>query len=338
MIPTSTDPLLRHQESVQKEFQSCSSSPDVPQALFSPVQSCPSNCLFHTLNSARFGGLYFHWSVDNSKELDRLEMPCEAHFSMAFLLRKYLFMKLAPMTKASELEMVQSCSRLDCTRVMTLSLVVTGTLLLQGCLAGAWVAAVSVDSMRSSNVTFEPFEQSWVAKQDQSSDAVPNVKVTSVAVLPVEGDPEMGARLVTLLQQETALRVDAPTTGATEVSAHDPGSATADDADRSVLAKEITRDLGVDTVLVSRVTSSPAHPTHPSDWGWKTEDSRRLYLYLINRDGRLLWKDELPFTLVKGSTSQQEASMQTDLSDHVMQHVKELRLDELGYLPKKTFH
>ena len=35
-----------------------------------------------------------------------------------------------------------------------------------------------------------------------------NSKVTSVAVLPVEGDPEMGARLATLLQQETALRVE----------------------------------------------------------------------------------------------------------------------------------
>ena len=238
------------------------------------------------------------------------------------------------MTKACDLGMAQRGSWLDCMRVITLSLVVTGSLLLQGCFAGAWVAAVAVDSMRSSNVTFEPFEQSWVARQDQSSDAVLNLKVTSVAVLPVEGDPEMGARLAALLQEETALRVEATTTGATEISAHDPGSATADDADRSALAKEITRDLGVDTVLVSRVAAGS--PSHPSDWGWKAEDSRRLYLYLLNRDGQLLWKDELPFMSVKGSTSQQEASMQTDLSDHVMKHVKELRLDELGYLPKKT--
>jgi hypothetical protein len=247
-------------------------------------------------------------------------------------------MKLAPMTKACDLGMAQSGSRRDCMRVITLSLVVAGSLLLQGCFAGAWVAAVAVDSMRSSNVTFEPFEQSWVAKQGQTSDSIRNSNVTSVAVLPVEGDPDMGARLVTLLQQETALRVEAPTTGATKISADDPNSATADDADRSTLAKEITRDLGVDTVLVSRVTSSPAHTTHPSDWGRKAEDSRRLYLYLMNRDGQLLWKDELPFTQVTVSTPSQETSMQTDLSDHVMQHVKELRLDELGYLPKKTVY
>ena len=247
-------------------------------------------------------------------------------------------MTLNSMTESFDLATARAASRRgDLVRVMTLSLVVTGSFLLQGCLAGAWVALVSVDSsMRSSNVTFEPFEQSWVAQQDESSDAVYNSKVTSVAVLPVEGDPEMGARLATLLQQETALRVELPTSIAAGVTAADPRWTKADDPDRSTLAKEVTRDLGVDTVLVSRVAAGS--PSHPSDWGWKAEGSRRLYLYLMNRDGHLLWKDELPFTLVKGSTLPQEASVQTDLSDHVMQHVKELRLDELGYLPKKTLY
>ena len=157
-----------------------------------------------------------------------------------------------------------------------------------------------------------------------------------MAVLPVEGDPGMGARLATLLQQETALRVEVPTSIEAGVTAADPRSATDDDADCSTLAKEVTRDLGVDTVLVSRVAAGS--PSHPRDWGRKVEGSQRLYLYLVNRDGHMLWKDELPFTLVKGCTSAQEASVQTDLSDHVMQHVKELRLDELGYLPKKALY
>jgi hypothetical protein len=240
-------------------------------------------------------------------------------------------MKMNPITETLDLETARADSRLDRVRVMTLSLVVTGSFLLQGCLAGAWVALVAVDTKRSSNITFWPFEQSWVAQQDQSSDAIHNSKVTSVAVLPVDGDPEMGARLATLLQQETALRVEVPATVAAGISAADPRSAKADDADLSALAKEVTRDLGVDTVLVSRVAGSPSHP---SDWGWKAEGSRRLYLYLVNHDGHLLWKDELPFTLVKGSTPPPEASVQIDLSHHVMQHVKELHLDELGYLPK----
>ena len=120
-----------------------------------------------------------------------------------------------------------------------------------------------------------------------------NPTVTSIAVLPVEGDPEMGARLATMLQQETTLRVESPSTVRVGVIETDSRSAQADDKDRSTLAKEVTRDMGVDTVLVSRVTGSPSHP---SDWGWKAEGSRRLYLYLVNRDGRLLWKDQLPFT------------------------------------------
>src|SRR5467141_865476 len=218
---------------------------------------------------------------------------CEARSRKAFLLLNHIFMKRACMTDTFDLGTARAGGRRDWVRVITLSLVVTGSFLLQGCLAGAWVALVAVDTMRSSNITFWPFEQSWVAQQDQSSDAVHNSKVTSVAILPVEGDPEMGARLATLLQQETALRVESPATVAEGVTGADPRSAEADDADRSALAKEVTRDLGVDTVLVSRVAASL--PSHPSDWGRKTEGSRRLYLYLVNRDGHLLWKDELPF-------------------------------------------
>ena len=280
---------------------------------------------------------------------------CEARSSKALLLLKDLFMKLDSMTETLDLVLVRAGSRRGWVRAITLSLVVTGSFLLQGCLAGAWVALVAVDTVRSSNVfvgsfeqfcvaqvavnttrssnvTFGSFEQSWVAKQDQSSDAVHNPKIMSVAILPVEGDPEMGARLATLLQQETTLRVESPIAVEAGATAADPRPTHADDADRSALAKGITRDLGVDTILVSRVAGAPSHP---SDWGWKAEGSRRLYLYLVNRDGRLLWKDELPYRLVNGSTAPMEASLQADLAHHVMQQVKALRLDELGYLPNK---
>lgn len=279
---------------------------------------------------------------------------CEARSSKALLLLKQLSMKHDSETETLVMVVSRASNRRGWMRVMTLSLVVTGSFLLQGCLAGAWVALVAVDTVRNSNVTvgsfeqsgvaqvavnttrnshvtFEPFEQSWVAKQDQLSDTAHNLMVRSVAILPVEGDPDMGARLATLLQQETTLRVESPTAVAAGVTAADSRSAHADDTDRSALAKEITRDLGVDTILMSRVAGAPSHP---SDWGWKAEGSRRLYLYLVNRDGRLLWKDELPYRL-NGSTPPMEASIQVDLAHHVMQQVKTLRLDELGYLPNK---
>ena len=156
---------------------------------------------------------------------------------------------------------------------------------------------MAVDTMKSSHITFWPFEQSWVAPRDRSSDEMRNSKVTSVAVLPVEGDPEMGARLATVLQQETTLRVESPATVETGITETDPRSAQADDADHSALAKEITRDMGVDTVLVSRVAGSPSHP---SDWGWKAEGSRRLYLYLLNHDGRLRRSARMPRSEERG--------------------------------------
>ena len=142
----------------------------------------------------------------------------------------------------------------------------------------------------------------------------------------------MSARLATLLQQGP--RYESSPRGCRGRSRRNRSHlAQASEADRSALAKEMTRDLGVDTVLLSRVVGSPLHP---SDWGRKAEGSRRLYLYLVNRDGRLLWKDELPFMLVKVSSPPLEASLRGRSRAHVMQHVNSLRLDKLGYLPKRN--
>src|SRR6185295_18127342 len=106
-------------------------------------------------------------------------------------------MKIPSRTNILDRAAARAGNRLGCDaiRVMTLSLVVAGSFLLQGCIAGAWVALVAVDTIQNSNVTFGSFEQSWVSKQDQASDGAYHSKVTSVAVLPVEGDQEMGARL-----------------------------------------------------------------------------------------------------------------------------------------------
>ena len=120
--------------------------------------------------------------------------------------------------------------------------------------------------MKSGHITFWPFEQSWVAPQDQLSDAVHNSKVTSVAVLPVEGDPEMRARLAILLPQETALRVEVPMGIASTVTAADPPSPKAvDDADRSELAKEVTRErLGAENGGFTTPLSVPRESQGPS--------------------------------------------------------------------------
>jgi hypothetical protein len=198
------------------------------------------------------------------------------------------------------------------------------SLMQQGCLAVAWVAAVGADSLRTSDFIFRPFEQSWVSSEKPTEI---NESLTSLVVLPVEGDDEMGARLTQILQHQTALQIVGPTKLEREVNA------LPDDSDRIALAKAISREFDVDAVLFGRVVSSVAHP---SDWGWKDEESRRLFLYLLDRDGHLLWKDQLPFTVVTGSKPAIEDSVQTSLSHHLMDHVHDLGLDDLGYLPPKS--
>lgn len=214
--------------------------------------------------------------------------------------------------------------RLCVKRSGRISLMLTAVLSLQGCLAIPWLAAIGVDSLMPGSVSFSPFEQSWVAP-NESTDAVSEREVvTSVAVLPVEGDEVMASRLAVLLRRETMLRVESPVNIRREVDG---------DADRRVLAQKLAREWDVDMVLIGRVVGAPSHP---SEWGSKEEGMRRLYLYLVNGDGRLLWRDELPFTVVKGAAPPPEESVQSALSQHLMDHVHTLHLDELGYLPTKT--
>lgn len=196
----------------------------------------------------------------------------------------------------------------------------------QGCVAAAWLAAVGVDSMGAGDVRFEPFEASWVSNE-RSTGIAEGPSLSSVALLPVDGDDAMGARLIKLLSQETALRVVMPTTSQRAVTV------AISDEDRAVLARELSRDLMVDAVLYAHVVAAASHP---SEWGWKVEEPRRLFLYMVDRNGHLLWRDQLPFLLVTGRRPAHEDSVQLSLTRHFMDHVRELGLDAAGYLPSKS--
>ena len=217
-------------------------------------------------------------------------------------------------------------------RIGGLGLIGVAVLLLQGCLAIPWLAAIGVDSLIPSSLTFQPFEQSWVAPKESSDVASDSKTVASIAVLPVEGDEDMAARLAMLLRQETMLRVESPPGVQKTIASANADVTATSDFDRSALAQTLTRELGVDTILIGRVSGAPSHP---SEWGSKDQGTRRLHLYLVHHDGQLLWKDELPFTVVKGTTPAVEETVQSALSRHLMDHVRALNLDELGYLPTK---
>lgn len=199
-------------------------------------------------------------------------------------------------------------------------------LLQQGCLAAAWVAAVGADSMRAGDVQFQPFEESWVSKE-RATAIVDGRALGSLALMPVDGDEAMGDRLNKLLSRETALRVVRP------MRPQRPLAVTMAEQDRAVLARELSREFAVDAVLYGHVVGATSHP---SDWGWKAETPRRLFLYMVDRDGHLLWKDELPFLIVTGAKPALEDSIQMVLTRHFMDHIRELGLDDAGYLPSKS--
>lgn len=205
-------------------------------------------------------------------------------------------------------------------------LILSVTFLQQGCLVGAWIAAVGTDSMRASDVKFQPFEDSWVSTE-QAKGIVAGPALTSIALMPIDGDEAMGARLTKLLRTETALRVVTPT------GRQRPLKFGAADRERALWASELSRDLAVDAVLYGYVIGATS--LRSTEWGWNTEERRRLYLCMIDREGHLLWKDELPFLMVTGSKPLLEKSVQMSLTRHFMDHVRTLGLDDLGYFPSR---
>lgn len=109
------------------------------------------------------------------------------------------------------------------------------------------------------------------------------------------------------------------------------GSAVAfSEEDRAPLARELSSELAVGAVLYGHVVKNvpPAE-----EGGWRTEEPRRLFLYMIDRLGHLLWKDELPFVIVTGGKPSLEDSVQQSLTRPFMDHVRAVGLVAAGYLP-----
>jgi len=205
---------------------------------------------------------------------------------------------------------------------------------LPGCLAGAWLVVVGLDSSRTADVAFAPFEHSWVAEApfEPATEGQPGLR--RVAVVPFEGDEAMSSRLVSALDRHMQLQV-VPPTSSTEAELHalaEHGTGCHDAAGRERIAQAVGRDLKVDSVLVGHVLAMPANP---AAWGWKDREERRLYLYLLTRQGEVLWKDELPFTVVKGTKPPLEDAVVGSLAEHLLTHASTLGLTNLGLAPRR---
>jgi hypothetical protein len=199
-------------------------------------------------------------------------------------------------------------------RVAILGLLLLSISGIQGCMAIAWLGAVGIDMIRTSDVEFHSFENSSVdALQKQNL-----TSVKSIAVIPFAGDPVMAERWAAVLQHMTDLRVVSPSgTTRPEVSGDE----------RIELAQRMSAEFQVDCVLFGTVAGQEPQKDFA---GVKERFSRRLYLHLVSAEGTLMWKTELPFTMVKGAKDLDEDMVTQALLTHVRAHADEVGLAGLG--------
>jgi hypothetical protein len=204
-------------------------------------------------------------------------------------------------------------------RVRVHHTVIVGLLLLsamamQGCLAAVWLGAVGIDMIRTSDIEFQSFENSWlVAPQERRHLA----SVKSIAVMPFVGDSVMAERWAVVIRETTDLRVvSLPDVTLYEISDHG----------QIGLAQRIGAELHVDCVLIGNVTDQEPMKSFV---GLKQSSSRRLYLQLVSAEGTLMWKTELPFTMVRGTKGMDEEFVTQALLTHVRTQANELGLAHL---------
>jgi hypothetical protein len=186
---------------------------------------------------------------------------------------------------------------------------------MQGCLAMVWLGAVGIDVTRTSDVEFQPFEKSWwVAPQERQHLA----SVKSIAVIPFVGDPVMAERWTAVFRETTDLRVVSPS-DATRYEISDHG--------QIELAQRIGAELQVDCVLIGNVTGLVPQKSFV---GLMESSSRRLFLQIVSAEGTLMWKTELPFTMVKGTKGMDEEFVTQALVTYVRSQATELGLADLG--------
>lgn len=193
-------------------------------------------------------------------------------------------------------------------------LLLSASSILQGCLAIAWLGVVGADVMRSSDIEFESFENSWAVAPHEEQDLG---RLESVAVMPFTGDPMMAERWAAVFRIMTDLRVvslsDETQAEEIQYTQTKPG--------------HVRTASSVDCVLIGNVSGQVPKTSFA---GLKEMSSQKLSLHLLSKSGTLLWKTELLYTMTKGSKDLDEKMVTNALLTHVRAHANEVRFDELG--------
>ena len=176
-----------------------------------------------------------------------------------------------------------------------LGLLLLAAIALQGCLAMVWLGAVGIDMTRTSEIEFQPFENTWMVELQERQQLG---LVKSIAVMPFGGDPAMAERWTVVFREMTDLRIVSP-----------------------------SEAPQVDCVLNGKVAGQEPTKTFV---GLKESSSRRLYLHLVTDSGTLMWKTELPYTIEKGAKNLDEQAVTKALLTHVRTYADAIGLAELG--------
>lgn len=211
-------------------------------------------------------------------------------------------------------------------RVRVCHAVILGLLLplvltIQGCMIIPWLGVIGIDRARVSDIEFQSFENSWVVAPEERQRLT---LMKSIAVMPFAGDPMMAERWATVLREMTDLRVLSPA---------DATRYMVDHHDQIGLAQRMRVNPQVDCVLTGHVVSQEAQKSFA---GIKERASQRLYLHLVSDSGVLMWKTELPYTIVTGAKNLDEYMVTKTLLTHVKAHLNELWFGELGAFNKRT--
>jgi hypothetical protein len=202
-----------------------------------------------------------------------------------------------------------------------LGLLLLSTMAMQGCMAIAWLGAVGIDRALTSDIEFQSFENSWViAPQERQHLA----SMKSIAVMSFAGDPVMAERWAAVLREMTDLRVVSPS-DATRYRVSHHG--------QIGLGQRMTVESQVDCVLIGNVDGRTPQKGFA---GLKERSLQRLYLQLVSDSGALMWKTELPYTIVTGAKDLDEEIVTKALLTHVRAHANELGFAELETINKPT--
>jgi hypothetical protein len=204
--------------------------------------------------------------------------------------------------------------------------VIVGFLLLsalgmQGCVAIVWLGAVGIDRVQTSDIEFQPFENSWVVGPQERQHLA---SMKSIAVMPFNGDPMMAERWSAVFRDMTDLRVETPS---------DATRYGVSDYRQMRPTQRMHVESQVDCVLIGNVSGQVPQKSFA---GLKERTSQRVHLHLVCDSGTLLWKTELPYTIVMGSKDLDEEMVRQALLSHVRAQANELGLTELGGFNKRT--